>query len=67
MKLRKENEARRNRENLATANMTDSYIRKLLKADGILKGIDIPQELIEAKREHLMLVRAIKEAKKCLK
>lgn len=47
MKLRKENEARRNRENLATANMTDSYIRKLLKADGILKGIDIKSDHFE--------------------
>lgn len=42
MKLKKENEVRRNRENLATKNMADSYIRKLLKAGTSLKSKDIP-------------------------
>lgn len=64
MRLKKENEVRRNRENLATKNMADSYIRKLLKAGTSLKSKDIPQELIEAKRAHLQLTRALKEMKK---
>ena len=64
MKTKKANEARRNRENLAIENMADSYIRKLLKADGILKGCNIPQDLIEAKRAHLKLLRLLRETKK---
>jgi len=59
----KTNEARRKRENLATENMTDSYIRKLMKADGLLKGVDIPQEMIDAKRAHLRVKRQLQKMK----
>ncbi|EKE01462.1 MAG: hypothetical protein ACD_21C00127G0001 [uncultured bacterium] len=60
----KTNEARRKRENLATENMTDSYIRKLMKADGQLKGVDIPQVMIDLKRAHLRIKRQLQKMKR---
>ena len=42
-------------------NLEDIYLRKLLCAGVILKYKDIPQELIEAKRQHLKLKRITKE------
>lgn len=67
MKSKKENEIRRNRQNLATANLADSYIKKLLKADGLLKGCEIPPELIEAKREHLLILRLTRQLNQAIK
>jgi len=50
-------------QDLKNKDLTDSYIRKLLKAGTTLKGCDIPQELIELKRDHLKVKRLLKEKK----
>jgi|9_EtaG_2_1085328.scaffolds.fasta_scaffold24370_3 hypothetical protein len=42
-------------------NLEDVYIRRLLYAGTILKTKDIPQEMVEAKRQHLKLTRTIRE------
>ena len=47
-----------------TSLLTDSAVRKIIvHTQKTLKCADIPQELVEAKREHLKLLRAIKEQK----
>ena len=42
-------------------NLTDVYIKNMLTGGNNLKPEDIPQELIEAKRQHLKLKRITKE------
>jgi len=38
-----------------------TYIKQLLTQGTVLNAADIPQELIEAKREHIKLGRKLKE------
>jgi hypothetical protein len=62
----KAKEAKRARERLATENLADSYIRKLMRASMLRLGIemvsaDIPPEVIRAKREIVRLRRACRE------
>ena len=42
-------------------NLGDIYIKNQLCSGGILKTKDIPQEMVEAKRQHLKLTRTIRE------
>jgi len=43
-------------------NLTDEYIIGLLNNDiDIIKGLDIPKELIEAKRSHIKVIRILNE------
>ena len=42
-------------------NLEDVYIRKILSSGSILKRGDIPQELVEAKRQHLKFKAILKE------
>jgi hypothetical protein len=46
-----------------SSNMHDMYIRKLIYKNSILTSKDIPQEFIEVKRQHLLLLRKLKELK----
>ena len=41
--------------------LDDSYVRSLLCSGGILKYKDIPQELVEAKREQLRIKRFLEK------
>ncbi len=51
----------RRSEKLCSDNLTDGFIRRLICKHSGLVAADIPQELIEAKREHLRLLRIKKE------
>ena len=42
-------------------NITDSYIKKLLTSRSNLRFEDIPQELVEAKRQYVKIKRITKE------
>ena len=42
-------------------NLTDQYIKRLLINETTLKFEDIPQELIEMKRQHLMCLRKLNQ------
>lgn len=68
-KSKKLKEAKRVRERLATKNLADSYIRKLIRASMRRSGIeissaDIPQELIKAKRIVVQVRRQCRELSK---
>ena len=41
--------------------LRDGYVRHLLCCGTILKAVDIPQELVEVKRQHILLGRFLKE------
>lgn len=43
--------------------LTDSYVKKLLCAGTSLKHADIPDGLVDLKREHIKLGRLIKKRK----
>ena len=45
-------------------NLTDAYVVKQLTKRSLLCAADVPQELIEAKRQHLRLRRELKELNK---
>ena len=40
--------------------LPDAYVRRSLSKNSIFKSSDVPLELVEAKRLHLKLIRAIK-------
>ena len=72
IKSEKAKEAKRKRERLATENLADSYIRKLIRASMLrfgsdIRSADIRPEAIKLKREIVRLRRAcrikIKETK----
>lgn len=46
----------------AKDNLSDYYVKHLLSKRTPLQNKDIPNELVEIKREHLKLIRAIKDA-----
>ena len=46
--------------------MSDSYIKDLLCRDGMLARSDIPQELIELKREQLNIRRLTKKLRQAV-
>lgn len=48
-------------------NLSDSYIRKLLCRGTRLCAEQIPQELVEAKREQLKISRLCKQLKRTIK
>ncbi len=45
-----------------TAELSDAYVRRKLVRDTGLCAADVPQALVNLKREHLRLARALKEA-----
>lgn len=45
----------------AANTLSNSYIKRLLTTNTALRAADIPQSLIEAKRTHIQLLRALKE------
>lgn len=47
-----------------TAQLTEAYVRKKLARDTCLKPDEVPQALVNLKREHLRLARALKEAER---
>ena len=47
-----------------TLNITNLYVRRLLIDGGGIEAKDIPGEIIEVKRAHLLLVRQIKQSQK---
>lgn len=62
-------EAKRKHERLATENLADSYIRKLIRVSMLRVGVeirsaDIPAELIEAKRIVVLIRRQCRELSK---
>lgn len=68
-KSEKVKKAKRMRERLATENLADSYIRKLIRASMLRFGsdicsADIPPEAIKLKREVVRLRRACRELSK---
>jgi hypothetical protein len=63
---RKRNPARiaeqaRQKNNRARDRLTDYYVRHLLQMKSCLKCRDFPPEIVEVKREHLRLLRAIRK------
>ena len=45
-----------------TAELADSYVRRKLVRDTSLNSNDVPQALVNLKREHLRFARVLKEA-----
>ena len=56
-------ELSRKHESVSRKELNDSYIRKTLSQYSTLGRADIPQYLVEAKREYIKLTRSIKNAK----
>lgn len=54
------NEVSRQRSAKDLKELSDSYVRGLIRDDGALRGVDIPRELIEAKRLHILVRRNLK-------
>ena len=48
-----------------TADLADSYVKYTLTKNTPLRAKDIPQELVEFKRQQILLHRTIKEIQKC--
>lgn len=54
---------KRKQQQRARDKLSDSYVRGMLSLRTSLVPSDIPQELVDAKREHIKLHRKVKEAK----
>ena len=52
--------------NSITKNLSDTYIKKLLRRESITGLKDIPQELIEIKRLQVKIKRIVKDANKTM-
>lgn len=57
-------EKSRRRSKRHTEMLTPGHVRSLLAARGLLSARDIPDSLVQAKREHMLLVRELKQYKR---
>jgi hypothetical protein len=62
--LEKHKQIRKKMDKKASDNLSDRYVKSILCDDTLLKHSDISQELIELKREQLLLKRQIKQNEK---